>query len=40
MIVIIKATKSQSQNFSGVSKVYETSTNPISRSYHVGIPSY
>jgi len=23
-----------------VSEVYETSTNPISRSYHEGIPSY
>ena len=35
------ATKSQqSQIFSAVSKVYETSTNHISRSYHEGIPSY
>jgi len=35
---MIRATKSQ--NFSAVSKVYETSTNQISRSYHEGIPSY
>jgi len=38
--VIIRATKSQlSQNFSAVSKVYETSTNQISRSYHEAIRS-
>ena len=38
---MIRVTKSQSsQNFSAVSKVYETSTNQISRSYHEGIPSY
>ena len=39
--VMSRATKSQqSQNFSAVLKVHETSTNQISRSYHEGIPSY
>jgi len=39
--MISRATKSQqSQNFSAVFKVYETSTNQISRSYHKRIPSY
>jgi len=36
-----RATKSQkSQKFFAVSKVYETSTNQISRSCYEGIPSY
>jgi len=40
-VVISRATKSQkSQNFSAISKVYETSTNQISHSYHEGISSY
>jgi len=40
-LVMTRATKSQwSQNFSAVSKVYETSTNQISRSCHEGIASY
>jgi len=39
--MITRATKSQwSQDFSAVSKVYETSTNQISCSFHKGIPSY
>jgi len=40
VILITRATKSQSQNFYAVLKVHETSTNQISRSYHEGIPSY
>jgi len=40
LLVIIRATKSQySQNFSAFLKVYETSSNKISRSYHEGILS-
>jgi len=39
--IIIRATKSQSrQNFSAFLKVYETSTNQISRSYHERLPNY
>ena len=41
ILSISRATKSQScQNFSAASKVYETSTNQISRSYHEDIPSH
>jgi len=36
--VMTRVTKSQ--KFSAVCKVYETSTNQISCSYHEGIPSY
>jgi len=40
MLYIGQPKVNEVKNFSAISKVYETSTNQISRSYLEGIPSY